>query len=315
MVYYKKDGKLVHQFYVFVSNEPQHDIKFVFALLKKLVPVLFQLVADLKFVHYWKDLPTSQYRNKTIFKVVSCHQEYFNIPASWSYMESGHGKGFCDPIGETAKWKPDIAVKNDKAVIQDSNDFYNWAKDNEIVIKFYFVTPTECENAANFLTKVCENVKSVAGNMKLHAVLPHSPNKFWVRNTSYFNNCCFNDNSFQPQPNISCQCWRLIRLNRKTSDSPQKLLNSDDVLLNLNDYVAAVYGVDKKVYIGKVIDVDQTDINVNVLKHKGEISRNSAFVEPRKKDEILVELRNLSCILPVPLETKNQAKNSAGMYW
>ena len=240
VVYYKKDDKLVHQSCVFESNEPQHDVKFVFALLRKLVLILFQLVPDLKFVHYWTDSPTSQYRNETIFKVVSCHQEYFNVPASWSYMESGHGKGPCDPIGGTAKRKADIPVKNDKAVIQDADDIYNWAKDNESVIKFYFKTFTNYENAANFLTNACENIKPVAGTMKLHAVLQHSPNKVCVRNTSCFNSCCFNDNSFQPQPNNSCQGWRLICLNSKTSDSPQKLSNRDGILPQLNNYVATV---------------------------------------------------------------------------
>ena len=36
VAYYKKDGKLTHQSYVFISNEPSHDAKFVYALLKKL---------------------------------------------------------------------------------------------------------------------------------------------------------------------------------------------------------------------------------------------------------------------------------------
>ena len=58
--------------------------------------------------------------------------------------------------------------KNDKAVIQDAHDFHNWAKDNESAIKFYFITSTDYENAANFLTNTCENIKPVAGTMKLH---------------------------------------------------------------------------------------------------------------------------------------------------
>ena len=150
VVYYKKESKLVHQSYVFASIEHWHDTKFVFALLRKLVPVLFQLGLDLKFAHHWTNSPTSQYRNKTIFKVVSCHQECFNVPATWSYMESGHGKGPCSPIGGTAKRKVDIAVKNDKGMIQDANDFYKWVKDKKSAIKCYFVTSTDYKNAANY---------------------------------------------------------------------------------------------------------------------------------------------------------------------
>ena len=70
--------------------------------------------------------------------------------------------------------------KNDKAVIQDANDFYNWAKDDESAIKFYFITSTDYKNAANFLTNAFENIKFAAGTMKLYPVLPHGPNKIWV---------------------------------------------------------------------------------------------------------------------------------------
>ena len=38
-------------------------------------------------------------------------------------MEVGHGKGQCDPIGETAKGKADQTIKNNKAVIQDARLF------------------------------------------------------------------------------------------------------------------------------------------------------------------------------------------------
>ena len=43
-------------------------------------------------------------------------------------MEAGHGKGPCDPIGGVAKRNADMAVKQQKAVIQDANDFFAWAK-------------------------------------------------------------------------------------------------------------------------------------------------------------------------------------------
>ena len=82
--------------------------------------------------------------------------------------------------------------------MQDANDFCNWIKDNKSAIKSYFVTSTGYDNAANFLTTACENMKHVAGTI-FRAVLPHRPNKIWVRNASCFNSCCFNDNSFQLQ--------------------------------------------------------------------------------------------------------------------
>ena len=43
LAYYKQGDKLVHQSYVFVSDEPSHDAIFVFALIKKPVPTLLEL--------------------------------------------------------------------------------------------------------------------------------------------------------------------------------------------------------------------------------------------------------------------------------
>ena len=69
------------------------------------------------------------------------------------------------------------SAKNDNTVFQEASDFYNWVKDNRSAIKFYFATSTNHENAAYLLTNACENIKPVAGTMKLHAVLLDSPNK------------------------------------------------------------------------------------------------------------------------------------------
>ena len=102
---------------VFVSSESHHDATFHSSIIER-------NCSNLEMIHYWTDSPTSQYRNKTIFKVIY-HEEYFNCKASWNYTEAGHGKGPCDPIGGTAKHKADPAVKNGKFVIQDAVDFYD----------------------------------------------------------------------------------------------------------------------------------------------------------------------------------------------
>ena len=158
--YFRKEEKLHHQSFVFFSDEPRHDAKFVFALLRSLVPQVNSLIPELAYIHYWTDSPTSQYRNKTIFKIVSCHSEYFNVPYSWNYMEAGPGKGPCDPIGGTAKRKADLTVKNEKAVIQDAIDFYSWAKktEEESSIKFSFLSSEDYENAASFLSQTCNDI-------------------------------------------------------------------------------------------------------------------------------------------------------------
>lgn len=77
-------------------------------------------------------------------------------------MKSGHDKDPCDSVGGTTKQKADIAMKNGKAVIQDANNI------RKSTIKFYFITFTDYDNAANFFTNGYINIRPVAETMKLH---------------------------------------------------------------------------------------------------------------------------------------------------
>ena len=142
-------------------------------------------------IHYCTDPPTSQYRSKTIFKVISYHEEYFNCKASWNYMEAGHGKGPCDPIGGATKRKTAQAVKNGRFVIQDAVDFFEWSKQESSAIKYVYPSTEEYEISANFLKEVCKNLDSVNGTMKLHGVFSLKPNWIWICDTSCFCSNCF----------------------------------------------------------------------------------------------------------------------------
>ena len=84
VMYYKnrREKENSHQSFVFVSSESHHDATFIYILINKVISLLKEIVPNLEMIHYWTDSPTSQYRNKTIFKVISYHEEYFNCKAS-----------------------------------------------------------------------------------------------------------------------------------------------------------------------------------------------------------------------------------------
>ena len=96
----RKYGIVHHQSFVFILDEPKHDV-----------------LHRLKQYNIYITELTRQPRNTA-------------AAASWNYMEAGHGKGPCDPTGGRTKQKADLAVKNEKAIIQDAQDFYQWAKKN-----------------------------------------------------------------------------------------------------------------------------------------------------------------------------------------
>ena len=85
------------------DHDVGHDKFFVHAVITKTIYHLKELLPELKYCHYITDSPTSQYRNKSIFHLISNHSVNFGMPATWTYSEAGHGKGQCDPIGGTSK--------------------------------------------------------------------------------------------------------------------------------------------------------------------------------------------------------------------
>ena len=76
-------------------------------------------------------------------------------------MEAGHGKGPCDPIGGVAKRNADMAVKQQKAVIQDANDFFAWAKSVDSSIEYRFISTATYEENKRFLDEASNKVKPV----------------------------------------------------------------------------------------------------------------------------------------------------------
>ena len=70
--------------------------------------------------------------------------------------------------------------------------------------------------------------------------------------------------------------------------------------------MAAEY--DKKVYIGKVFEIDDSDAKISFYEYTGTLSIVSIFCEPRKRDEIRVNFVNILYVVLVPAETKRGKK-------
>ena len=175
VVYYRdaESAELLVKSTAFISDEGSHDSYAVHAILDKLLPTVKQFVPDLKEVFYWTDSPTSQFRNKTIFHIISEHKEEYNCVASWNYFEAGHGKGPCDGVGGTVKRLADDYVKQNKVVIQDAADFFAWGRDkqSESKIDYTFVSTDEYKLSKVSLQSRFEVIKPVQGTMKVHAAV------------------------------------------------------------------------------------------------------------------------------------------------
>ena len=194
--------------------------------LKKLIPYVKLLVPNAKRCHFFSDWPTLQYRNKTIFKLISHHKEYFGLEATWNYSRVGNDKGPCDPIGGTAKRQANMAVRHGKVIIQDAADIYSWVSSEPHCIDYLFINVEDYQESFRGKTQQASKW------------LFSLPSRF-----------CF---SFSKSQKYSIGEWPLI--NDFFSANTDSDHNDGDTIVEVDDYVAAVYGC--KAYVGKVLEVD-----------------------------------------------------------
>ncbi|WAQ99020.1 hypothetical protein MAR_023393 [Mya arenaria] len=272
-VIYKKatDGKLTHDSIVFVSEVLQHNAAMVQVIIQKVIKYIQESDKSIKGIHFWTDSPTSQYRNKTVFDIVSRLETEFGIKGSWHYLESGHGKGTCDGVGGTTKRNADNAIKQGKVIIQDEEDFYKWAIQTEGQIKYKKILPEEFDQRKEAVDTRNIELKPVKGTMKLHSVIGVSPMNILSRET-----VCggFSENSpcewerhslLKPIKNANANDGESQKNGEIVSDTTNESTiqkENPEIDINVEDYVVIAY--DMKYYIAKVTDIDKEDGELEV---------------------------------------------------
>ena len=84
--------------------------------------------------------------------------------------------------------------------------------------------------------------------------------------------------------------------------TPIKAIEShlSEPTFDINNFVAAVYRQNGQVYIGEVIDMDEQDVYISFLDHRGGLSSLSTFAKPKKPDEVWVNRNDILCVTPEP---------------
>ena len=142
VIYFPDSYGKAHKSEEAVSDVLHHNATMVYSIIKELIPFIKAEYPEFNTIHYLTDSPTSQYRNKTIFDILCMHKSDFDVSATWNYLEAGHGKGPCDGLGASVKRSAGLAIKQNKAVIQNASDFYSWSQNHmsESVVYFLFIS-------------------------------------------------------------------------------------------------------------------------------------------------------------------------------
>ena len=100
VVHFKSDmEELTARSFVGVTSEMAHTVPTHYSFITQLLNNLNEVIPDLRLTHFITDSRSSQYRNRSIVNLVARFPKLFNIDATWTWLESGHGKGPCDGLG------------------------------------------------------------------------------------------------------------------------------------------------------------------------------------------------------------------------
>lgn len=95
-----------------ISRCLRHDAPAVWAHLITIIDETTKRNPFIDTIHILSDSPTSQYRNKFVFYLISQLKNDFaqSEKVTWNYSEAGHGKGAPDGVGAVVKRTADRIV-------------------------------------------------------------------------------------------------------------------------------------------------------------------------------------------------------------
>ncbi|CAH2979454.1 unnamed protein product [Chilo suppressalis] len=168
VLYYKDcdTGTLKTKSFCTISDCLQHGAGAIWAHICPILKMA-RTLAPYETLHFLSDSPSSQYRNKNIFYVITKLRDFNpNIrKVSWNYQESGHGKGAPDGIGAVVKRTADSFVRygGDVGYFED---FWSLVTKNIPNVHFEIITENDINEK-----KIPPDVPGFKGTMHVHQVI------------------------------------------------------------------------------------------------------------------------------------------------
>ena len=89
--------------FCFLSEDLNHDTRFVYAVQQLLTGHMKENFPSIKRLEYFSDECSGQYKNYKNFLNLRYHVQDFSLDASWSFFATSHGKSPCDGVEEMVK--------------------------------------------------------------------------------------------------------------------------------------------------------------------------------------------------------------------
>lgn len=166
-----------------VSPCNDHQPGAIWAHLSPVIKMAKEKIPDMQIIHFWSDGPSSQYRQKKIFFLMNVHTKELNLNyTTWSFFESGHGKGVADGVGGAVKRMLDreVAYGADIVTAQDAFDIL---ENRMKSVKCFFIREEEIISKTD---KIPSNLPTLVGTMKIHQIISQSSGVIRYRDLSCF---------------------------------------------------------------------------------------------------------------------------------
>lgn len=204
------------QSFVTLSDSNCHEPHAIWAHLIPIIKLAKQICPALSVIHFFSDGPTSQYRQKKNFFLLNLFTTKLNLSlTTWSFSESGHGKGVADGIGGATKRALDRRVYYGHDIV-NATDAFNNLKTCMKSVKPFLINNSDIDNIK---TLVPSNLKAIVGTMQIHQIISTVQNEILHRQLS-----CFCKRG-------QCACLSPIKhcfLEKPNSGSSSILRHSDD---------------------------------------------------------------------------------------
>ena len=167
-----------------ISPNQAHQPSAIWAHLAPILKLIKEeSLTTVSVIHFYSDGPSSQYRQKNNFYLHSVFTKKLNLQYStWSYFESGHGKGVADGIGGSVKRILDRQVCYGRD-ITSASDVYDILKEFCKATKVFYISDSEINAISSMLP---QNLLTLKGTMQLHQVITNDMHTVNFRDVSCF---------------------------------------------------------------------------------------------------------------------------------
>ena len=267
--------ELTHQSFCFLSDELDHGVPMVYAIQRKVVALLKDLVDDdLVLVEYITDGCAGQYKNFKSFSNVVYHESDHGVPCIWTFFATSHGKSACDGIGGNIKRctaKESLRRPAANAIL-NANDMAEYCKETFPTIIIELVTSGDIESAGAMIEQRVASSSTLNGTRGFHSFEHVGGGKIGAKIIS-------SDKRFE----LVVDHCPILRSN--LSD------------FHLQNYVAFVY--DRKWYIGIITEIDKEmcELKINSMHPPGPAL---SFIWPTRLDSVWVPLPTILIKIDCP---------------